>query len=128
MNLKITHRFEGLEAQDSWKRLVAQLLKNLQSLTTLTSADVLLELHTGSRPMYRVQVVLEVDEDELRAEATEGTRQAALLKATENLERQIRNQPVPRAGAQRTYVPFGGNAQRRNSEVRSSREVNEKQK
>lgn len=88
--MKTTLRFRGLNSQSSWRRLVVQQLKSLQSLAELTAAEVVLHLQPGDQPLFRVQVLLAISDLNLQAEATERTRQAALLKATQDLARQIR--------------------------------------
>ena len=89
--MKTTFRFFGLSAQPTWCCLVEQQLKDLQSLTGIFAAEVVLERQSGVCVAFRVQVMLEGSPWDLQAEATEHTRQAALLKAIQNLECQIRS-------------------------------------
>lgn len=105
--MKTTLRFLGLDAQDSWRRLVEQQLNDLESLTAVTAANVVLERQPTVRPAFRVQVLLEVSGPDLHAEATDHTRQVALLKATQDLERQIRARESKRMNGRKSHPQFG---------------------
>jgi ribosome-associated translation inhibitor RaiA len=107
--MKTTLRYLSLNAQAAWNRHVEEQLKHLHSLTGITSAEVVLEHQREAKPAFRVQVRLEVPgpgthatdtrhtrEAErllhgraLHAEARDNTIEAALLKTTQDLERQI---------------------------------------
>jgi len=107
--MKTTLRYLSLNAQAAWHRQVEEQLKHLHSLTAINSADVVLEHQREAKPAFRVQVRLEVPGPatharatrhtrqvelllhgpDLRAEARDNTIEAALLKATRNLERQL---------------------------------------
>lgn len=108
-SVKTTFHYLGLKAQATWRRLAVEQLEHLHDLTAITSADVVLEHQREAKPAFRVQARLEVPgpgahvgetrhtrEAELllhgralQAEARENTLEAALLKTTQDLERQI---------------------------------------
>ena len=107
--MKTTLRYLSLNAQAAWHRQVEEQLKHLHSLTAINSADVILEHQQETKPAFRVQVRLEVPGPVTHAKATHHTRQvelllhgpalhaeardntleAALLKATRDLEHQL---------------------------------------
>ncbi|MEY4385096.1 MAG: hypothetical protein RLY20_379 [Verrucomicrobiota bacterium] len=107
--MKTTISYRKLNAQTAWTRPVAAQLKHLQSLTPITSAEVVIEHQREDKPAFRVQIRLEVPGPRAAANATRHTRkavallhgtalhsaawdntvEAALLKATRNLEHQI---------------------------------------
>ena len=107
--MKTTLRYVSLNAQATWHRQVEEQLKYLDSLTAITSAEVVLEHQREAKPAFRVQVRLEVPGPGMHAKATRHTRQAALLihgpalkteargntleaallKATQDLEHQV---------------------------------------
>lgn len=114
--MKTTIRHLSLNAQATWHRQVEEQLKHLHSLTTITSADVVLERQREAKPAFRVQVRLEVPGPGVHAKATRHTRQAAalihgpalhaeardntieaaLLKATRDLEQQVQARQLRR--------------------------------
>jgi ribosome-associated translation inhibitor RaiA len=95
---------------------VEEQLKHLHSLTAINAADVVLEHQPETTPAFRVQVRLEVPGPgmhtkatrhtrqatvllhgpALRAEARDNTLEAALLKATRDLERQVQARKLRR--------------------------------
>lgn len=107
--MKTTLRYLSLNAQAAWHRQVEEQLKHLHSLTAINSADVILEHQRETKPAFRVQVRLEVPGPVTHAKATHHTRQvelllhgpalhaeardntleAALLRATRDLEHQL---------------------------------------
>ena len=107
--MKTTLRYLSLNAQAAWRRQVEEQLKHLHSLTAINSADVVLEHQREAKPAFRVRVRLEVPGPVTHAKATRHTRQvelllhgpalhaeardntleAALLKATRDLEHQL---------------------------------------
>jgi ribosome-associated translation inhibitor RaiA len=118
MHMKTTLRYLSLNAQATWHRQVEVQLKHLHSLTAITSADVVLEHQPEAKPAFRVQVRLEVPGPGEHAKATRHTRQAtlrlhgpalhaeardstleaALLKATRDLEHQVQARRLRRLG------------------------------
>ena len=107
--MKTTLRYVSLNAQATWHRQVEEQLKHLHGLTAITAAEVVLEHQREAKPAFRVQVRLEVPGPgahskatrhsregarrihgpALHAEAKDNTLEAALLKATQDLERQV---------------------------------------
>jgi ribosome-associated translation inhibitor RaiA len=107
--MKTTLRYVSLNAQATWHRQVEEQLKHLHGLTAITAAEVVLEHQREAKPAFRVQVRLEVPGPgahskatrhsregarrihgpALHAEARDNTLEAALLKATQDLERQV---------------------------------------
>jgi ribosome-associated translation inhibitor RaiA len=114
--MKTTLRYLSLNAQVAWHRQVEEQLKHLHSLTAITSADVVLEHQREAKPAFRVQVRLEVPGPvphakatrhtrqgarlihgrALHAEASDNTLEAALLKATRDLEHQVQARELRR--------------------------------
>lgn len=108
--MKTTLRYLSLNAQATWHRQVEEQLKHLHGLTAINSAEVVLEHQHETKPAFRVQVRLEVPGPSpnakstrhtrkaelllhgpaLHAEAKDNTLEAALLKATQDLEHQIK--------------------------------------
>jgi ribosome-associated translation inhibitor RaiA len=107
--MKTTLRYLNLNGQATWHRQVEKQLQHLHSLTAITGAEVVLEHQRDTKPAFRVQVRLEVpgpgphakatrhDREAallihgpaLIAEARDNTLEAALLKATRDLEQQV---------------------------------------
>jgi ribosome-associated translation inhibitor RaiA len=107
--MKTTLHYLSLNAQATWHRQVEQQLEHLHSLTPITAAEVVLEHQRAAKPAFRVQVRLEVPGPGRQSKATRRTRQgallihgpalhaetrentleAALLKATKDLEHQV---------------------------------------
>ena len=107
--MKTTLRYLSLNAQATWHRQVEEQLKHLHGLTAITAAEVVLEHQREAKPAFRVQVRLEVPGPGLQPKSTRHTRQAALrihgpalhaeardntleaalLKATQDLEHQV---------------------------------------
>src|SRR6266581_3974809 len=87
--MKTTLRYLSLNAQATWQRQVEEQLKHLHGLTAITAAEVVLEHELEAKPAFRVQVRLEVPGPALHAEARDNTLEAALLKATQDLEHQL---------------------------------------
>ena len=116
MNMKTTLRYLSLNAQATWHRQVEEQLKYLHSLTAITAAEVVLEHQREAKPAFRVQVRLEVPGPgthsgaarraqraallvhgpALHADARDNTLEAALLKATKDLEHQLQARQLRR--------------------------------
>jgi ribosomal subunit interface protein len=94
--MRTTLRYLSLNAQATWHRQVEEQLKHLHSLTAITAADVVLEHQRAAKPAFRVQVRLEVPGPALHAEARDNTLEAALLKATQDLEHQVQARQLRR--------------------------------
>lgn len=109
MHMKTTIHYLRLNAQATWPRQVEKQLQHLHSLTPITAAEVVLEHQRVIKPAFRVEVRLEVPGPgphtkaarhtraaarlipglALQAEARDHTLEAALLKATKDLEHQV---------------------------------------
>ena len=107
--MRTTLRYLSLNAQGTWHRQVEEQLQHLHSLTPITAAEVVLEHQRDAKPAFRVQLRLEVPGPgthikatrhtqqatlllhgrALHAEARDNTLEAALLKATQDLEHQV---------------------------------------
>jgi len=114
--MKTTLRYLSLNAQATWHRQVEEQFKHLHSLTPITAAEVVLEHQRAAKPAFRVQVRLEVPGPgahfkdtrhtrqaalllhgrALHAEARDNTLEAALLKATRDLEHQVQARKLRR--------------------------------
>ena len=114
--MKTILRYLSLNAQATWHRQVEEQLKHLHGLTAITAAEVVLEHQREAKPAFRVQVRLEVPGPGTHARATRHTRQvarlihgpalhaeardntleAALLKATQDLEHQVQARQLRR--------------------------------
>jgi ribosome-associated translation inhibitor RaiA len=94
--MKTSLRYLGLNAQAAWDRLVHDHLSHLQRLTSIESAQVLLERQRENKPPFRARVVLVVPGPDYHAEAADHTLAAALRKAVQNLKRQIQARQTKR--------------------------------
>ena len=114
--MKTTLRYLSLNARATWHRQVEEQLQHLHRLTAITAAEVVLEHQRAAKPAFRVQVRLEVPGPGSHAKATRHTRQAAplihgpalhaeardntleaaLLKATQDLEHQVQARQLRR--------------------------------
>ena len=126
--MKTSLRYLSLNAQATWHRQVEEQLKHLHSLTAITSADVVLEHQRAARPAFRVQVRLEVPGPgvhvkaprharqatllihgpALHAEARDNTLEAALLKATQDLEHQVQARQLRRRERGKSKLQLSG--------------------
>lgn len=116
--MKTTLHYLSVNAQAAWRRQVEEQLKHLHTLTAINSADVVLEHQKEAKPAFRVHVRLEVPGPAthskatrhtrrvelllhgpaLHAEARDNTLEAALLKATQDLEHQVQAHELRRLG------------------------------
>lgn len=114
--MKTTYHYLSLNAHATWRRQVEKQLQHLQSLTPIVSAAVVLEHQREVTPAYRVQLQLEVPGPVTHSNATRHTRQAerllhgpalhaaasdctieaALIKATHDLEHQVQARQLRR--------------------------------
>ena len=94
--MKTTLRFMDLNIHNSWHRMLEQHVDHWQRLTAVTATEVVMERQRDGRPAFRVQVRLEVPGGTLRAEAIARTLKAALVEATQGLERQIQDRQTQR--------------------------------
>lgn len=132
MRMKTNVRCISLNAQAKWHKQVELQLAHLQSLAAITSADVVFEHDRDVTPAFRVRVSLEVPGPVPGAKASlaskkralrvhgpayesdvrENTLEAALLKATRDLERQIRARSRRTADRGRSQLQLSGMASR----------------
>lgn len=114
--MKTTLRYVTLNAQATWHRQVEEQLKHLHNLTAITAAEVVLEHQRETKPAFLVKIRLEVPGHGLHSKATRHTRdtelllhgptlqaeardntlEAALLKATRDLEHQVQTRQLRR--------------------------------
>jgi ribosome-associated translation inhibitor RaiA len=105
--MNIILRYRGLNARAFWQGLVEAQLKRLQSLVAIASARVTLEWQHEVKPAFRVLALLEVPGPDFHAEASDYTLQAALLKAVNNLERQIRARKSHQSDKRKSNLQLG---------------------
>ena len=126
--MKTTLRYLTLKAQSTWHRQVEEQLKYLHSLTSITSAEVVLEHQEEVKPAFHVQIRLEVPGPAihpnstrhtreasqlvrgpaLHAEARDNTLEAALLKTTQALEKQIQAHQLRRLERGKSKLQLSG--------------------
>jgi ribosome-associated translation inhibitor RaiA len=125
--MKTTLRYLSLNAQATWHRQVEEQLKHLHTLTAITTAEVVLEHQREAKPAFRVQVRLEVPGPGMHPKATRHARQAALLihgpalladardntldaallKATQDLEHQVQGRKNRRMERGKSKLQLG---------------------
>jgi ribosome-associated translation inhibitor RaiA len=104
--MKTTLQFLDLKIHNSWYRMLEQHADHWQRLTAVTATEVVVERQREGRPGIRVQVRLEVSGGTLHSEAFAGTLKAALVDATQDLERQVHDrqaQRVERRASERQF-------------------------
>jgi ribosome-associated translation inhibitor RaiA len=126
--MKTTLRYRSLNAQAAWHRQVEEQLKHLHDLTPISSADVVLEHQHEAKPAFRVQVRLEVPGPGAHAkdtrhkrnaiallhgtamhtEASDNTLEAALIKATWDLEQQVQARQLRRSERDKSKLQLSG--------------------
>jgi ribosome-associated translation inhibitor RaiA len=126
--MKTTLRYRNINAPATWNRKVDEQLNHLDSLTPISFAAVVLERQRDNKPAFRVKVRLEVPGPgfhagdtrhkhqvllllhgrALRAEAIGDTIQAALLKATEYLEHQVKARQLRSMERGKSKLKLGG--------------------
>ena len=87
INISLSYR--GLNPKAIWRALVEAQIKKLRELASIACARITLERQRQLKPAFRVFATLEVPGPDFHAEATDYTLHAALLKATNNLRRQM---------------------------------------
>ena len=111
--MKTTFRYDSLNADAPWPPLVTQQIEHLQSLTAITSSEIVLEHQRESNPSFRVQMRLDIAGSDLHAKASDNTLEAALSKATQDLSDQIQTRKTkPIALGEDTTQP-SANSKRR---------------
>jgi ribosome-associated translation inhibitor RaiA len=94
--MRTTIEFLNLNIHNSWYRMLDQHVDHWQRLTTVSATQVIMERQLDGKPAFRVQVRLEVPGGTLRTEATARTLRAALVEATQDLERQVQSRQTQR--------------------------------
>jgi ribosome-associated translation inhibitor RaiA len=105
--MKLTLSYRGFKAQPEWQALVEHQLEHLQELAAIASAQVTLEWQREVNPAFKVLAHLEVPGPDFHTEASDHTLQAALLKAVNELDRQIRSRNLNRATRRKTNLQLG---------------------
>ena len=87
--MKIQFRIRGLNANASLRGWLEQQLERLHSLIPVSAADVVLEHQREATPGFRAQVHLAVPGPDIHADARDHTLEAAWLKVTKKMRKQI---------------------------------------
>jgi ribosomal subunit interface protein len=87
MNLQFHIR--GMDLTAETRQRLEQALGRMQRLTPVTAAAVVLEYERESAPAFRAFVLLAVPGPDIHAEARDHTLEAAWLKVTTSLKKQI---------------------------------------
>lgn len=111
--MSTTLTYTSLNTQAPWPALLTQQLDHWHSLTAITSAEIVLEHQRDSARAFHVKVRLDGPSPALHTNASDATLEGALLKATQDLERQIQARaatPLPQARTTRLpdAIPDGG--------------------
>lgn len=94
--MKTTLRYLGINAQAARNGLVQEHLHLLKKLTSIQSAEVVLERQRYGAPAFRARVVLVVPGPNYHAEEADYTLGAAVRKTVQNLKRQIQARQTKR--------------------------------
>lgn len=87
--MKIQFRILGLNANANLRPWLEKQLERLHSLIPVSTAEVILERQRDHAPAFRAQVHLAVPGPDIHAAARDHTLEAAWLKVTKNLRKQI---------------------------------------
>ena len=87
--MKIQFRIRGLNANASLRVWLEQQLERLHRLIPVSTAEVVLEHQREATPAFRAHVLLAVPGPDIHAAARDHTLEAAWLKVTKNLRKQI---------------------------------------
>jgi ribosome-associated translation inhibitor RaiA len=87
--MKIQFHIRGHNDNASLRRWLEQPLVRLQNLTSITAAAVVLEYERDYTPAFRAFALLAVPGPDIHAEARDHTLEAAWLKVTVALRKQI---------------------------------------
>jgi ribosome-associated translation inhibitor RaiA len=109
-SMKIQFHIRGLNANADLRRWLEQSLERMESLISVTAAAVVLEHRRDEAPTFRAYVSLAVPGPDIHADARDHTLEAAWLKVTAGLRKQIeqrtsRQQIRSEAGRQRRTGP-----------------------
>lgn len=87
--MKIQFHIRGFNVSAGWRRWLEQSIEQLGRLFPVTGAAVVLECEREAAPAYRAFVLLAVAGPDLHAEARDHTLEAAWMKVTAALRKQI---------------------------------------
>ncbi len=94
--MKTTFRYNRVNNEGAWPPLLAQMLTHLHSLAAITDAEVVMERQTQAQPAYRVHVRLDLPGPGVHGGGSDNILEEAVLKATQDLERQLQaRKPKP---------------------------------
>lgn len=98
--MKTTLTYTSRNTAAPWPALLTQQLVHWHTLTTITNAEIVLEHNRDSARAFRVKVRLDGVIPCFRSDVSDSTLEGALVKTTQDLERQIdlRNNPPPGHG------------------------------
>jgi ribosome-associated translation inhibitor RaiA len=119
--MKTSLRYLGINAQTAWDRRVQEHLNPLQKLTSIESAQVVLERQRENKPPFRARLVLVVPGPDFHADATDHTLAAALRKAVESLKRQVRVRQTNRRVKGKSNLHLGKLSSRRSTALAGQR-------
>jgi ribosome-associated translation inhibitor RaiA len=88
-SMNIQFHVRGLNDNSDLRRRLLQPLASLQRLTAISAVAVVLEHRRDQPPPFRAFVLLAVPGPDIHAEARDHTLEAAWLKATTDLRKQI---------------------------------------
>jgi ribosome-associated translation inhibitor RaiA len=88
-SMNIQFHIRGLNDNSDLRRRLLQLLEPLQSLIAITAVAVVLEHRRDQAPPFRAFVLLAIPGPDIHAEASDHTLEAAWLKVTSDLQKQI---------------------------------------
>ena len=106
--MKTTFRYNSVNNRGAWPPLFTQMLAHLQGLTTITSTDVVLEHQQGANPAYRVHVRLDLPGPDMHGAGCDNILEEAVLKATDDLARQIQARQTKPLGRGKSPRQPGG--------------------
>jgi len=108
--MKIQFHIRGLSVKAGLRRWLEQPLERLESLISVAAAAVVLEHRRDGAPAFRAFVSLVVPGPDIHAEARDHTLEAAWLKVTAALRKQIEKRKAhqqPRLKGQRQHPLTG---------------------
>ncbi len=105
--MKIILRFRGLNARPIWRELLEAQLRKLERLARIASAAVTVAREEPGKRKFRVVALLEVPGPDYHAEASDHTFAAAVAKAIEDLERQIRSRKSHQVSKRKSNLQLG---------------------
>ena len=105
--MKIILRYHGLNARPVWRDVIDTQLRKLEQLAQIASATVTVEREERGDARFRVSALLEVPGPDYHAEASDHTFAAAVAKAIEDLERQIRSRKGHQVSKRKSNLQLG---------------------